>query len=345
MKRLIPLILIVAIAAFLVYYFSTKSPTKSTTKKEQTDFAIADTSNVGTIFIADRSGNSAKLTRTPNGWFINDKYLARKDAAQLLLSTFKNVYIQRPVAKEAQQQVNKVMSTDSKKVEIYDLKGKWIKTWYVGHATMDKKGTYMLLETPSGGRSDVAFILDMRGFLGMLNTRFFTDESEWRDVNIFSYPDMGLEEIEVIYPNFPDDSFKIKYKGGNDIELYAFEQTQPIPHFDTSLVKDYMLNFKIGSFENYNTGMSAAAEDSVKASVPYQIIKIKDPKKQHEIKIWKLPPEEGETELVGEEEIPATEDLERVLAINNDDELALAQRYMWDNFRAPLRAFVKKPVN
>src|SRR5690554_340633 len=153
MKKLIPLIIVVVVVAGLAYYFSTSVNPKTTADKAQTDFAIADTSDIGIIFIADRTGNTATLTRTAEGWTINDKYPARADAVDILLKTFKNIYIQRPVPEEGQEQVNRVMATGSNKVEIYDLKGDLIKTWYVGHATMDKKGTYMLLETPRAGRS------------------------------------------------------------------------------------------------------------------------------------------------------------------------------------------------
>lgn len=343
MKKLIPLIILVVIVAGLAYYFSTSVNPKATTNKAQTDFAIADTADVGVIFIADRTGNTATLSRTAGGWTINNKYPARKDAVAMLLKTFKNIYIQRPVPQEGQEQVNKVMSTGSNKVEIYDLKGDLIKTWYVGHATMDKKGTYMLLETPRGGRSEAAYIMDMRGFLGMLNTRFFTNEREWRSTEIIRYPDMNLDEIEVFYPEAPEHSFKIVYNGGNDIELYAYGEATPLPDFDTTIVKDYMLNFKIASFENYETGLSPASEDSVAALVPFQIIRVKDSKRQREIKIWKQEPTEGETEDDGE--TPATEDLEYVYAICDDEEMALAQRFAWDKFRAPLYAFLKKPKN
>jgi len=183
--------------------------------------------------------------------------------------------------------------------------------------------------------------MDMRGFLGMLNTRFFTNEREWRSTAILKYPDMKLDEIEVIYPESPDESFRIVYNGGNDIELYAYGNPTPVAEFDTTIVKDYMLNFKVASFENYETGLSPTAEDSVAALVPYQIIRVKDPNQQREIKIWKQEPTEGETEADGE--TPTTEDLERVYAQCDDGELALAQKFAWDKFRAPFYAFLKKP--
>ena len=341
MKKLLPLLILVVIAAALVYYFTTSVNPKGTSMEAQTSFAIDDTSSIGKIFIADRAGRTITLSRESEGWEVNSKYRAREDAVLTLLKTFKNVYVQRPVDKAAQEQVNTVMSGASTKVEIYDRDDNWIKTWYVGHATMDKKGTYMLLESPKGGLSVAPFIMDMKGFIGMLNTRFFTDESEWRSTGIIRYPNMNLNEIEVFYPNDPEASFRIEYGGDNAISLYKYGESDAIQNFDTSLVKDYMLNFKLASFENYNTSISADKEDSIAASMPFQIIRVTDSRRKREIKLWVKTPREGQMEEDGE--TLATADRERVYASCDGGELALAQRFAWDKFRAPIQVFLKKP--
>ena len=338
MKRILPLLLIVVILVVVAVYLSGSDRFIKSTAVEQTDFAIDDTSAVGKIIIADRSGRVAQLKRKPGGWTVNDKYPAREDAIGVLLNTFLNVYIQRPVPKDAQEQVNTVMAAGSKKVEVYDNDGEWIKTWYVGHATMDKKGTYMLLETPEYGLSSAPFIMDMKGFIGMLNTRFFTDENEWRSTLILSYPEMRLSSIQVEYPNEPESSFVIEYAGGNDIFLYTYDGNK-FDDFDSSAVKDYMLNYKLMGFENYRTGLTDLQVDSVRKTVPYQIITVQDGTGRHEFKLWPKKAREGaysEEELAGEALDP-----ERVYASYNGGELALAQRFQWDRFRAPLKAFIE----
>ena len=57
---------------------------------EGTDFAIADTSAVDKIFIADMDGQSVTLTRPAKGslWDVNGRFKAREDAVDLLLKTF-----------------------------------------------------------------------------------------------------------------------------------------------------------------------------------------------------------------------------------------------------------------
>lgn len=339
MKKSLPLLFLVVIIAALAWYFSSDCSPLTTSVKANTDFEIEDTSQVGKIFIADLNGRTINLKRQDNGaWTVNDKYRAREDAVLTLLKTFKNVYVQRPVPKEAQSQVNKVMAGASKKVEIYDREGEWLKTWYVGHATMDKKGTYMLLETPEYGKAKEPFIMDMKGFIGMLNTRFFTNEDEWRSVGIVRYPDMNFKKLEVDYPSNPEQSFKVELGGGNNIVLFD-GQGERIANFDTLLLKDYLLNYKVVSFENYRTGLSEFQKDSVMNTTPYQIITITDPSKKTTINVWpkKAPPNQKEMD----NETPAVIDRERVYAATQEGQLALAQRFMYDKFRAPLQAFVE----
>ena len=63
---------------------------------EGTDFAIADTSTVDKIFIADMDGGQVTLTRPTQGslWDVNGQFKAREDAVNLLLKTFHRARVQ-----------------------------------------------------------------------------------------------------------------------------------------------------------------------------------------------------------------------------------------------------------
>lgn len=338
MKKITWMLLLVLVVGGIAYYLSVSDDPFRSDGIEQTDFAIADTASIGKIVIADRSGRIIRLTRDSDAWKVNGKYPAREDAVTTLLRTFKNIYIQRPVAKEAQEQVNKVMASSTKKVEVYDLNEKLIKTWYVGHATMDKKGTYMLLETPRSGKSSAPYIMDMKGFIGMLNTRFFLDENEWRSTILLTYPEMNLTAIEVDYPQEKSASFKIEYGGGNEIKLFTADDT-PIASFDTTILKNYMLGYKMMSFENYRNGLSEVQIDSVRSSTPFQVIRITDSSGKHEIKLWPKVTPGFDSEAQKDSLVV---DTERLYGTYNDGELALAQRFVWDKFRAPLEVFISE---
>jgi len=337
-KTGILLLVVLGLGAVALYFTSTRSQSASTLES-QTDFAIPDTAAVGKIFMADGSGRSITLTRTESGWSVNGKYRAREDAVHTLLKTFKNVYIQRPVPKEAQEEVVRQLAGAAKKVEIYDREGNWIKTWFVGPGTMDKKGTYMVLETPKWGRAEEPFILDMRGFIGMLDTRFFLDENEWRSVGVWRYPDLTISEVKVEYPAQTEQSFRITFDGGNDIKFFEGVGDESLP-FDSTLVKDYLLNFKLASFENYKTGLPESTVDSILASTPFQIITLRDQNRETKVRLWHKVAPEGRYEEDGE--TIAEFDLEYVYAATEAGELARAQRFIWDKFRAPREIFIKK---
>ncbi|HNE48846.1 MAG TPA: hypothetical protein PK806_06670, partial [Saprospiraceae bacterium] len=72
MKRLVILILLLLIGSFAVYKLTREDP-YSTLGKDN-DFAVQDTAQIGKIFIGDRNGNSALLTRNGVWWMVNQKY-------------------------------------------------------------------------------------------------------------------------------------------------------------------------------------------------------------------------------------------------------------------------------
>ena len=154
-----------------------------------THFAIDDTARVTRIRIADAQGQVALLERGqhPLGlWTLNGRHLARKDATDLLLKTFKRVSVRQPVQQSAKEGVLRMMASSGKRVDIHlDGADTPAKTWFIGTPTQSHTGTHMLLELPGEGRSDTPYITHMEGFTGFLSTRFFTSEEEWRYTGIY----------------------------------------------------------------------------------------------------------------------------------------------------------------
>jgi hypothetical protein len=69
------------------------------------------------------------------------------------------------------------MAAKSTKIEIYS-KGEKVKQYYVGHATQDNTGTYMLLTNPETDKNyEEPFITHIPGFEGFLSTRYLTESS------------------------------------------------------------------------------------------------------------------------------------------------------------------------
>ncbi len=266
-KSLMLLFVVVVAAVAALTYF--KRPKGSIAARPLANFAIEDTASIDKIFIIDTDQRSVLLERTSDSryWDLNDSLKARKDAVELILKTFKRIKVKAPVPEAARENVIRLLAAGGKKVEIYQGGSKPSKTYIVGNATQDHTGTYMLLETPDGGRSTEPFIVHMEGFTGFLSTRFFTDQNEWRYTGIFDYPGLKIKRIEAIHHFRPFDSFSINYKGGNDIELFDY-RGEKANGFDTLGVKEYLLLYKKAHIETWQSHLMPLQEDSLKKSQP-----------------------------------------------------------------------------
>ncbi|MEO0404993.1 MAG: hypothetical protein AAF193_08990, partial [Bacteroidota bacterium] len=179
------------------------------------DFAIEDTSMVARIVIVDNNQNRVQLDKQEGEryWSLNNEYLARKDAVDLLLKTFKRIAVKQPVPL-SMRETALARIQEGKKVYVFDKDGNELKTYLVGSATSDHTGTFMLLEEGNVPSTE-PFITHMEGFTGFLSTRFFTDVEEWRYTGIFDYPKLDIEQIEVIHHNNETSSFDIALDGDN----------------------------------------------------------------------------------------------------------------------------------
>lgn len=168
-KFLIGVFVLVAVIA-LYAIFTKKS---STIVGDLRDFAVSDTASINKLFLVDREGNKSLLTRvSPGKWMVNNKYNARQESINNLLNTIKSLEVKSPVGKNLYNNVMKLMASKSVKIEIYQ-KGEPVKTYYVGHPTMDNLGTFMYIE-----KSTVPYIMHIPGFNGFLSTRYLTKEND-----------------------------------------------------------------------------------------------------------------------------------------------------------------------
>jgi hypothetical protein len=230
---------------------------------EASAFAVVDTSSVNKIFIADKDGKQALLERTPGQryWSLNGKYLARKDAVDLLLKTFKRVKVQSPVAQSKLETVNRMLAGRAKKVEIYQGEESPSKVWYIGTSDQSHTGTYMLLGDAGGNVADEPFVTHMEGFTGFLSTRFFTDEREWRYTGVFDYPGKSLGGIHVQHHESAMD-YTMRVDSIGNLSFTGLKpQTQA--SIDTLDVKDHFNRFRKVHLETYNNHLSDRALDSI----------------------------------------------------------------------------------
>ena len=263
------LLVLIVVTAFTGIIWITQDGRGDLSSNVQADFAIPDTSLVNKIFIADNQGGTALLERSEETrfWTLNGTFLARKDATDLLLKTFTRIEVKGPVNEKMRGTVIRNLAGTAKKVEIYQGGDKPGKTWYVGTSTPSHTGTYMVLETPGQGMSSEPFVVSLKGSIGFLSTRFFTDINEWRYTGVFDFPGRSLAEVTVIHHDTPYHSYTIKSNPNGDISLENGAGAL-LSIRDTLKVQDQFLRFRKVHFESYNNHLTESGQEAIRNASP-----------------------------------------------------------------------------
>jgi len=334
------LLILVLVIIAIVLVLNNK---KTTLKKELRDFAIPDTSIVDKIFMVDKENNKVELTRdrTHNQWKVNHKFVARKDAIDVLLETLANMQVRYPVPKSSHNTIVKRMSNQSTKVEVYN-KNNLLKTYYVGGPTKDHVGTNMLLEG-----SDVPMVVFIPGFNGYLSSRFFTREIDWRDNTIFKYQYPQIYSITCEHPQEPEKSFKITRHGPNNFSVVKLINDSVIMPYDTLAVKTYFSYFKHISFDHFMTQIPEKKKDSILAATPVYIFTVEDINHEKKtIKTFLKEPEKDPRKAPFEKHYPKYDVNNMYGYIPGNTYLMMVQYYVFDPLiREPSDFIYRKHTN
>ncbi|MBN2683425.1 MAG: DUF4340 domain-containing protein [Bacteroidales bacterium] len=300
-------------------------------------FAVSDTASITRIFLADKQNNSATIERKGDYWTVNEKFRARKDAVDMILKTIKRIEFKNPVSKAARENVIRLLSGRSTKVEIYAGK-KLLKTYYVGDATKDQYGTYMLLEI-DGQKACTPAIVHIPGFAGYLSSRFFTGEFEWRDKNIFSYNFNDIRSVKIQDNEHPKESYIAFNNGNNNFDLQGING-EKFTWFDTIEVKTMLGYYKKVNFENFLPNMSQQTKDSILATSPFKIITLTDNKNKSSILKLYRKQNDGLIDFDGNE---MEFDPDRLYAYHEELGIILIQYYVFDPLTLSLSYLLNKP--
>ena len=336
MKKNKYLIITVIILVAIAVYFTVTNTNSTLSGKVKTDFAVEDTGSVDKIYIVNKENQEVLLEKTENGiWRLNKKYIARKDAVEMILRTIHRVRIKSPVPESAFETTVKNLAVNAIKAEIYQ-DGELAKTYYIGGPTQNRLGTFMLLD-----ESEKPFIVHIPGFRGYLTPRFFIKESEWRDRTIFKYPYHNIASVTVEQPGKNDKSFKIKNKGNNQYALISLRENQPVNNFDTVKAKSYLSNFKRISFDSFVLQIDSVKKDSILSEKPYFVFTVEDIHgSKNKLATYKKPG----TGLYDAKGNVYEFDVDYLYAIQNDnnEEMLLIQYYVFDPLFKDIDYFIKK---
>lgn len=347
-KPIIFILLFLAIVAIVLF-----TQNNSTTLQEkESGFAIADTSRVTKIFIADKQDHAVLLERENGSWKLNEKYMANPKMLEILLGTMYRIKVKAPVSLASHDNVVSRMASIGIKVEVYEMAYRinlfdkiklfeheaLAKVFYVGDATQDNRGSYMLME--GAERPYVVYLPSLRGFI---STRFSPMEDAWKSHIVFKNKLINIQSLSLAFGNEPESSFQIEVNDARgNYALTALQDSRAIQHFDTLKVLNLLTSFADLRYETrLNNIYSPKKIDSIIASPYLYELTIKDRiKGENKVKMFKrnaIPDRmvEGEGAF-----IPIDHDRFYAL-INDGEDFVLMQYFVFDKVLKPLAYYEK----
>ena len=319
----------------------------STNRGEESNFQVWDTASVTKIYLADRKERESLLEREPQGWVLNGTYRAHPKQVQYLLTTLYKIRIKMPVSKASHDNIVKQLASQSTKVEIYQnvprinlfnkvklfYHEKRTKVFYVGDATMDSSGTFMLKEG-----ADKAYIVYIPSFRGFITTRFTANPDDWRDHTVFHENMADIQSVAIEFNEDPEGSFRIYNMGKHQYKLTRLCDNKDLP-YDTLKVINFMSSFGDLRFEAlFTNSLPQERIDSITSS-PYvhHVILTDKEGNTKEMKTFKKLVMNGVTDFGGDYgEI----DRDRMYAlIEGGKDFVLIQNYVFDKVLHDVRYF------
>lgn len=335
-------IVLIAIAGLLIW----NNRYLSTLKGSAADFSVWDTASITKLYLADRLNHESLLERHPDGWTVNE-YKAHDVKVDQLLNTLYKIHVRMPVSVASHDNIIKQMAVSSTKVEVYQIvprinlfnkvklfpREKRTKVFYVGDATMDSNGTFMLKEG-----SDQPYIVNIPGFRGYISTRFAANPDEWRDHVIFQEALADIQSLTMEFGDDPTRSFRIDNVGKHQYKLTRLADNQDLP-LDTLKVINLLSSFSDLRYEELLTNKTAQERmDSIRQSpFLHKITLVNKDGKTQSIKSY-LKRVQSVFDIPESEWI---EDEDRMYAFVNDDhDLVLIQYYIFDKILKDVNYYI-----
>ena len=338
---------VIVLAGIALILFLTNS--RTTFHRAYSDFAIDDTSNVTRIFMADKNNNSLKLEKKgPGNWIVNDKYPGQKANVDMLLNTMLQLQVKQTVPRTAHNTVIRELAATAVKVEIYQWvyrinfwgirmfpHEKLTKVYYVGGATQNNRGSYMLME-----HSSEPFVTYMPLLRGFVSPRFTPIEKYWRDYSIFKKGILEIASVKMEFPANPEFSYEVKMSPAHKLTFVSLPDQAEIRQFDTLKVMNFLAAFRNVSFEALLNDLDKQTKDSILASPPYIIITVTDT--NHIVKSIKTYHKKGQPDAEDYNRQPTPYDLDRLYALVNDGkDFTLIQYFVFDRILKTKTFFLK----
>ena len=346
-------LLIIIVVLLLVVAALVTGNHYTTLRDNESNFAVRDTASVTKIFIADNNVYESLLERTNRGWVLNKKFPANKKAVEFFLETLKKIRVKAPVSKAAESNVIKRLAGTAVKVEIYQrvpyinlfnriklfYHEKLTKVFFVGGATQNNLGTYMLMDG-----AEHPYIVYIPGFRGFVSVRFTPKPDDWKSHVVFNHKLSNIKSVEVDNFQKPEESFRVTVEDAmGNYQITRLSDNAKITDYDTLKLLNFLTSFRDLKYESrLNNLLPPERIDSIINSKPiYNLLLVDVHNDTTKVIIYKKNRFPDEVNNAFDEFVPV--DLDRFYGlINKGEDFVLMQYYVFDKVLRPLDYYIKK---
>jgi len=246
-------------------------------------FAIKDTALVTKIFMADMFGDKVLLTKTSEGWIVDNQRPAAAYKIKDLLITMASIRVAQPIAKNAQNSIIQMLAVSSTKVQIYETrplfhlfghsfytKERLSKTYYLGDATQNNLGSFASIE----GLPE-SYIVYKPGFRGFVTPQFSPKPEDWFSQLIFSTKLTQIQSAIFSDTENPENSFFVEKVGIRSFSLFDSQKNE-IYDYDTTKLINMLSEFRQRYYEKFLINIEKTVKDSIAHSNFFKTISVTD---------------------------------------------------------------------
>ena len=352
---LIVAIVLILVSLFVVLYENNVFSKPGKNNLATDIFAIKDSSKVTKVFLADMHGNQVLLSKSDDGWKINNSVIASQERIESLLSVMMNLSVKTIVPKTMQNTVNTSLSVGGIKVEVYEIVPKFtlfgikffekerkVKTYYMGSATQDNVSNFASIVG-----YDEPYIVHVPGFRGFVTPQFTQFADDWVTRRVFETKITRIQTLESKDFINPEESFKIEKVGPRFFNVYNF-QNEKLADYDTAKLINMLSEYRNKNFESIHKNVTPAQKDSILENNLWKVITLIDVDgKKTEMKTYMMP---YYASLLDQQFDNVDETLQwsrdRFYAVVNGDESTLyrMQFYHFDRQMQPLSYFLDRNI-
>ena len=196
-------------------------------------FAVADTGAVHRIVLTRMVEGEAtarvQLDRQPEGWTLDQRYPAFLPRVRQMLKALHGLHVQEVLYDQGVVTAGRLLDAVHTRIELYDERGKPLKTLLLGTQTKDARGTLMQLVGASK-----PYIVELPGLQGYVNAYFPLETSIWRENLLFVADSARVQELAISYAD-PAASFVLRRSAPGAAWRFTGREDRP----DSSRVAAY----------------------------------------------------------------------------------------------------------